>query len=83
MVVSFAVVCLYILWTEYIKSTRGIGSHAYSLVWVFSTTSLHIVMKHNIGFVHLVLFSFGLCRCNITLSLHETQFALYILLLVM
>jgi hypothetical protein len=81
MVVSFSVACLYILWIKYKKSTCGVGSHAYSYVCVFSTTSLHIVMKHNIGFVHLVLFCFGLCRCNITHSLHETQFALYILLL--
>jgi len=79
--VSCAVACLYILQTKYIKSTRGVGSHAYSCVCVFSTTSLHIVLKRDIGFVHVVLFCFGLCRCNITLNLHETQFALCILLL--
>jgi len=65
MVVSFAVACLYILWMKYIKSTCGVGSHAYSCVRVFSATSLHIVMKHDIGVVHLVLFCFGLCRCNV------------------
>ena len=79
--VSFAVACLYILWTKYIKSTCGVGSHAYSCVCVFSTTSLHIVMKHDIGHVHLVLLCFGLCRYNITLNLLETQLALCILLL--
>ena len=50
-------------------------------VCVFSTTSLHIVVKHDIGLVHLLLFCFGLCRCNTTLNLHETQLALCILLL--
>lgn len=78
---GFLCCCLSVQSKEYIQSTRGIGSHTYSYVCVFSTTSLRIVMKHNIGLVYLVLFCFGLCRCNITLSLHETQFALSILLL--